>query len=90
MLKTYVQIFIASVFIIFLIVLVTSNLEPNNSEHVEHVDVQQAKVDELVTLANDLKVTELASKICKDGLITTNELKILRITVKIALLEKYR
>lgn len=106
MLTTYVQIFIASIFIIFLIFLGMSTPNPNSSHrghndhsthnhnHNNYNAVQRAKVDELVKLANDLtndfEVTELAGKIQKDGFISKDELELLRIQVKISIIKKYR
>lgn len=94
MLKTYVQIFIGSMFIIFLICLGMSTPNPNsthNHNHNQNYDtVQRTKVDELVKLANDFDVTKLAMKIQKDGLITKDELEILRNKVKISIIQKYR
>lgn len=98
--KIYGLIMIATGFFIFLISVVGMyNIDhsTHNNDHSTHNThthyngtIQRAKVDELVKIANDVEVTKLAMKIQKDGLITKDELELLRIKVKISIIQKYQ
>ncbi len=96
------QIVIGTMFLVFLLFLGLSTPNDSHRGHNDHSThnhnqhnhyngtAQQAKVDELVLMANDVGVSEKATKILKDGLITQEELKYLRNAVKIVLMEKYQ